>query len=79
MGVGTIVESRMCVLFAFGERKADIIARTVEGPVTAMIPASVLQLHPAAIILLDEGAAAKLTKSEYFRWVYGHKPDWQRY
>ena len=79
MGVGTIMESRMCVLFAFGEKKADIVARMVEGPVTAMIPASVLQLHPAARILLDEGAGAKLTKSDYFRWVYDHKPDWQRY
>lgn len=79
MGVGTIMESRMCVLFAFGEKKADTVARMVEGPVTAMIPASVLQLHPAARVLLDEGAAAKLTKADYFRWVYDHKPDWQRY
>ena len=44
-----------------------------------MIPASVLQLHPAARILLDEGAAAKLTKSDYFRWMYDHKPDGQQY
>jgi len=78
MGVGTIMESRMVLLLAFGAKKAAIVAQTVEGPVTAMVPASVLQHHPRTTFILDEAAAAKLTKIEYYRYVYDHKPDWQK-
>ncbi len=79
MGLGTIMESRTCLLLAFGRSKAQPVAQAVEGPITAMVPASVLQLHPRAIIILDEEAAARLKKADYYRWVYDHKPDWQRY
>lgn len=79
MGVGTIMESRVCLLLAFGHRKAKAAAAAAEGPVTAMVPASVLQMHPRAILLLDEEAAAALTRTDYYRWVYNHKPDWQKY
>jgi glucosamine-6-phosphate deaminase len=78
MGVGTIMESRVCLLLAFGEKKAGALAGAVEGPVTSMVPASVLQIHPAAKIVIDEAAAAGLNKKEYYRWVYEHKPHWQR-
>jgi len=78
MGVGTVMEARQCVLLATGANKTDIVARFVEGPVSAFVPASVLQLHPNAVIVLDEAAAAKLVNSEYYRWVYDHKPAWQR-
>lgn len=78
MGVGTIMESRQVLLLAFGANKAQAIAAAVEGPVTSMNPASVLQMHPVAKALLDEPAAAELTKLDYFRWVYANKPEWQR-
>lgn len=79
MGVGTIMETRQVLLLAFGENKARAIAEAVEGPITAMNPASILQMHPVAKALLDEGAAAKLANDAYYRWVYSHKPQWQRF
>lgn len=79
MGLGTIMESRTSLLLAFGKQKARPIAQTIEGPITAMVPASVLQLHRRSIVILDEEAAAELTKADYYRWVYDHKPDWQKY
>lgn len=77
MGVGTIMEAREVVLLAFGEGKAEAVAAAVEGPITASVPASILQLHERATILLDEAAAGNLKRSEYYRWVYDHKPAWQ--
>jgi len=79
MGIGTIMESRQIMLLAFGEQKAHAVAHAVEGPVTAMCPASVLQLHPVVKIFLDEAAASRLTKVDYYRWVYDNKPDWQKF
>lgn len=79
MGVGTIMESRMCLLMAFGEKKAGAVAKMVEGPITAMVPASILQMHPSAVVIIDNAAASKLEKADYYRWVYDNKPDWQKY
>ena len=78
MGLGTIMEARMCILLAFGKGKAEALAEMVEGPLTSMIPASILQLHPVVKVLVDEGAASALKKHEYYRWVYENKPEWQR-
>lgn len=78
MGVGTIMECRQLLLFAFGEAKAEIIAAAVEGPLTAMVPASALQLHQDVKIILDTASAAKLEHGAYFRHVYENKPEWQR-
>jgi glucosamine-6-phosphate deaminase len=78
MGVATILEARRCLLLATGARKAGAVARTVEGPVAAMVPASALQLHPRATVIVDEAAAADLTLAEYYRGVYRDKPAWQR-
>ncbi len=77
MGLGTIMESRTCLLLAFGAVKAEAVARTVEGPVTASVPGSVLQFHPRAKVLLDEEAASQLVRGDYYRWVYKNKPAWQ--
>lgn len=77
MGVGTIMEAREICLLAFGENKADAVAGAVEGPVTASLPASILQLHPVAKVFADESAAAQLKRQEYYRWVYKNKPAWQ--
>ncbi len=78
MGVGTIMETRQVLLLAFGPNKAQAIAEAVEGPITAMNPASILQMHPVAKALLDEPAATSLRRLEYYRWVFDNKPDWQR-
>ncbi|MFF2651283.1 glucosamine-6-phosphate deaminase [Streptomyces sp. NPDC058045] len=76
-GIGTILEARHLVLLATGEGKADAVAATVEGPLAAVCPASALQLHPHATVVVDEPAAAKLKLAGYFRHAYAHKPDWQ--
>jgi glucosamine-6-phosphate deaminase len=78
MGIGTILESRHCLLLAFGKKKARAIAEAVEGPITAMNPASALQLHPKVTVFLDEEAAGELKLTDYYRWVYAQKPDWQK-
>jgi glucosamine-6-phosphate deaminase len=78
MGVGTIMEAREIVLLGFGAAKADAMAAAIEGPVTQMVPASVLQFHERACFLLDEASAAELERSEYYRHVYANKPVWQR-
>lgn len=46
----------------------------VEGPVTASVPASALQLHPNVKVFLDEPAAAKLENKAYYKYVYANKP-----
>lgn len=60
MGLGSIMQAKKIILLAFGEGKADAIAKTVNGPVTKQVPASILQNHPDVTIVLDEAAAAKL-------------------
>lgn len=74
MGVGTIMEAREIVLLASGANKASAVAAAVEGPVTAMITASALQLHPSTRAYLDEPAASKLKMREYFDWIQEKKP-----
>ncbi|MDD5350706.1 MAG: glucosamine-6-phosphate deaminase [Chthoniobacteraceae bacterium] len=78
MGVGTILEARRCVVLAFGKQKAHAVAAMAEGPVTAMVPASALQMHPACALIVDEAAAGDLQRRDYYRWVYENKPAWQR-
>ncbi|MEV6012210.1 glucosamine-6-phosphate deaminase, partial [Streptomyces sp. NPDC051976] len=76
-GIGTILEARHLILLATGEGKAEAVAQTVEGPVTALVPASALQLHPHATLVIDEPAATKLKLAPYFRDTYAAKPAWQ--
>ncbi|MGJ8656994.1 MAG: glucosamine-6-phosphate deaminase [Akkermansiaceae bacterium] len=78
MGIGTIMDARMNLLLAFGESKADAIAAMVEGPVSAIVPASILQHHPTAKIFIDEDASTKLRLADYYRWTYEGKPEWQQ-
>lgn len=78
MGIGTIMESQHILLMAYGEAKAQAIVETVEGPITAMVPASILQMHNKVTVIVDEAAAAKLSKIDYYKWVYENKPHWQR-
>jgi len=79
MGLGTIMDSKMCLLLAFGKKKARSVALAAEGPVTAMVPGSILQMHPRAILVLDKDAASDLTMADYYQWISEHKPDWQKY
>ena len=78
MGIGTIMEARTNLLLAFGAKKAQALAEAAEGPVTAMNPASALQLHPDTRVCLDEAAATQLKRADYYRWVFANKPQWQR-
>lgn len=70
MGVGTILEARRIVLLAFGEHKAGIVQKAVEGEMTDAVTASFLQKHPDATFILDEAAAAELTPLRR-PWVLG--------
>ncbi|MFE3602399.1 glucosamine-6-phosphate deaminase [Streptomyces sp. NPDC059142] len=76
-GIGTILEARHLILLATGEGKADAVAQAVEGPVAALVPASALQLHPHATVVVDEAAASRLKLADYFRATFASKPDWQ--
>jgi glucosamine-6-phosphate deaminase len=60
IGIGTILSARRCVLIAYGAGKADVIARAIEGPAAPALPASALQLHPDATVILDATAASRL-------------------
>lgn len=73
MGIATILETKMVLLLASGKDKAGIVARAIEGPVTATVPASALQFHPRAKFIIDDAAAAELTGTDYYRWAYENK------
>lgn len=73
-GLGTICDARRLVLVATGSGKAEAVATAVEGPLSAFCPASVLQWHPHATVILDEAAAARLRLLDYYRFVQTHKP-----
>ena len=62
MGVGTILSARKIFLTAWGDEKADIIQKTVEGRVTDVLPASFLQTHKDAHVIIDLSAASRLTR-----------------
>ncbi|MCP4375054.1 MAG: glucosamine-6-phosphate deaminase, partial [bacterium] len=62
MGVGTAMSARRVIMMAFGENKAPVIAKAVEGPMTEAVAASFLQEHPAATVMLDQAAADDLTR-----------------
>jgi glucosamine-6-phosphate deaminase len=76
-GLGTILEARHAILLATGGRKAEAVRNLVEGPLAAFCPASVLQLHPHATVLVDEAAASGLALADYYRQTYENKPRWQ--
>lgn len=70
MGVGSILDAKRVVLMAFGEHKAPILRRAVEGEITNTVAASFLQQHPNARFVLDEAAAAELTRFKT-PWLLG--------
>jgi glucosamine-6-phosphate deaminase len=76
-GLGTILRSRHLLLLATGGSKATAVARAIEGPLAASFPASVVQLHPHATILLDQAAGSALEYADYYAEVWANRPTWQ--
>jgi glucosamine-6-phosphate deaminase len=70
MGVGTILAARRVVMIVFGEGKAEVVAKAIEGPITSTIAASYLQQHPNTTVYLDVAAAAELTRYKS-PWLVG--------
>ncbi len=79
MGLGTIMEAKACLVLAFGAGKAEAVRDMIEGPVSSSCPASILQFHAHAIALMDQEAAARLRRLDYYLEVYHGKPAWQRW
>jgi glucosamine-6-phosphate deaminase len=79
MGVGTILDARELLLLATGAAKASILAKAVEGPITAMISASAVQLHPSCKVIIDEEAARELKERDYYNWIFQNEPEWQEF
>ncbi|MBX6748096.1 MAG: glucosamine-6-phosphate deaminase [Micromonosporaceae bacterium] len=77
-GLGTILRARELLLLAWGEAKAEALAAAVEGPVTASLPASAIQLHPEVTVIVDEAAASRLRFADYYRYAWENRPDWAR-
>jgi glucosamine-6-phosphate deaminase len=78
-GLANILEATRLLLVAQGEKKADAVAKMVEGPLSSMCPASALQLHADVTVVIDDAAACKLTLSDYYRYTYQNLPEWQRF
>src|SRR6267142_126687 len=76
-GLATIMEARHVVLVATGRSKAEAVHQLVEGPVSALWPATILQHHPHVTVLLDDAAARRLQLVDYYRETYLSKPEWQ--
>jgi glucosamine-6-phosphate deaminase len=76
-GLATIMAARHVVLVATGRGKAEAVHQLVEGAVSAMWPATILQHHPHVTVLLDDAAARRLQLIDYYRETYLSKPDWQ--
>ncbi len=62
MGIASIMKAKQILLVAYGAAKAEAVQAMIEGPVSEMLPASILQRHPHVTIILDEAAASRLTK-----------------
>lgn len=69
MGIGTIMEARQVLLLATGENKAAAVRATVEGPLAARCPASILQMHPKATLVLDRAAASQLEDVAFYQYI----------
>ena len=79
MGVGTITDAKRIIMLVTGKEKAAILAKAVEGPVTAMISATALQMHPRCTVIVDEEAAELLEGKDYYKWIFDNEPEWEQY
>jgi len=78
MGVQTILDAEHLLLVATGRKKASIVAQALEGPLTAMVTGSALQLHPRCTIILDEAAAGALGARDYYDEAASQDPGWTK-
>lgn len=74
-GLGTILDARRIVLVATGDVKAEAVRQLVEGSVSALWPATILQHYPAVTVYVDEAAASLLTLADYYREIAALKPS----
>jgi len=77
-GLGTILRARHLVLLAFGSGKAPAVAAALEGPVSASVPGSVVQLHAHVTVVLDEAAASSLANASYYRHAWNNRFGWEQ-
>ena len=75
MGCGTIMEAKKCLLLINGKKKAGIAKEAIEGAVSQMVTASILQLHPDTVAILDEEGASELELKDYYKWVNENRPE----
>jgi glucosamine-6-phosphate deaminase len=71
-GIQTIMEAKLVILLASGRRKSEIVKLSVEGPVSSMVPASIIQFHPKAAVVIVQEAASLLTR-KYSTWGEGEE------
>lgn len=64
MGVGSILKAKRVFMMAWGEGKAAVIKKAVEGPVTDQIPSSFLQKHPECLVVLDDASSSELVRKK---------------
>lgn len=76
-GLATIMSAKHLVLLATGKGKAEAVHQLVEGPISAMWPGTIMQMHPHATVLVDEAAASRLQLAQYYRQTFASKPEWQ--
>ena len=79
MGVGTILDAKQIIMLVTGKEKAKILTQAVEGPISSMISATALQLHPNCTVIVDEDAATELQCCEYYNWIFENEPKWEPY
>lgn len=79
MGVGTILNCRRLYLLATGAPKAPVIAKAVEGPISSMISASAIQLHPHCTVVVDREAGQDLQAKDYYEWIFQNEPQWEEF
>ncbi|WP_462171496.1 glucosamine-6-phosphate deaminase [Pseudoalteromonas xiamenensis] len=79
MGIGSILDARKVVLLATGENKAEAVKAMVEGPLTAACPASALQLHKDAVIVIDMAAASQLKDIDFYLHIEAENQKLQAY
>jgi glucosamine-6-phosphate deaminase len=79
MGVGTILEAKKIICLVTGSSKAEVLAKAVEGPITSMVTASALQLHPKCVVIVDEKSASFLKEKIYYNWIFNNEPEWEPY
>jgi glucosamine-6-phosphate deaminase len=78
-GLATIMAAQHLILVATGRSKAEAVHHLVEGGVSALWPATILQHHPHVTVLLDDAAARRLQLVDYYRETQRSKPEWQGY